>query len=77
MTDPYREVREAEGERPGIIYPLLTHAARPDTRLQIDAALPEAAALDRRTRRDCRSFTRSDQEGCGLPLERRMPDRVR
>ena len=50
MTDPYREARDAEGERPGIIYPLLPCAARPDTRLQIDAALPEAAALDRRTR---------------------------
>ena len=37
MTDPYREAREAQGERLGIIYPL-----------QIDAALPEAAALDRR-----------------------------
>ena len=50
MTDPYREARDAEGERPGIIYPLLPRAARPDTRLQIDAALPEAAALDRQTR---------------------------
>ena len=50
MTDPYREARKAEGERPGIIYPLLPCATRPDTRLQIDTALPEAAALDRRTR---------------------------
>ena len=50
MTDPYREAREAEGERPGIIYPLLPRAARPDTRLRIDDALPEAAALDQRTR---------------------------
>ena len=50
MTDPYREAKEAERERPGIIYPLLPRAARPDTRPQIDAALPEAAALDRRTR---------------------------
>ena len=50
MTDPYREAREADRERPGIVYPLLPRAARPDTRLQIDAALPEAAALDRRTR---------------------------
>ena len=49
MTDPYREAREAERERPGIVYPLLPRAARPDTRLQIDAALPEAAALDQRT----------------------------
>ena len=30
-------------ERPGIVYPLPPRAARPDTRLQIDAALPEAA----------------------------------
>ena len=50
MTDPYREARDAEGERPGIIHPLLPRAAHPDIRLQIDAALPEAAALDRRTR---------------------------
>ena len=50
MTDPYREAREAGRERPGIIYSLLPRATRPDTRLQIDAALPEAAALDRSTR---------------------------
>ena len=50
MTDPYREARDAGRERPGIIYPLLPRAARPDTLLQIDATLPEAAALDRRTR---------------------------
>ena len=50
MTDPYREAREAGRERSGIIYPLLPRATRPDTRLQIDAALPETAALDRRTR---------------------------
>ena len=50
MTDPLREAREAGRERPGIVYPLLPRAARPDTRLQIDAALPEAAALHRKTR---------------------------
>ena len=50
LTSPYREASDAEGERPGIIYPLLPRVAHPDTRLQIDAALPEAAALDRRTR---------------------------
>ena len=50
MTSPYREARDAGRERPGIIYPLLPRAARPDTRLQIDVALPEAAALDRSTR---------------------------
>ena len=50
LTSPYREAREAGQERPGIIYPLLPRAARPDTWLQIDATLPEAAALDRGTR---------------------------
>ena len=50
MTSPHREAGEAERERPGIVYLLLPRAARPDTRLMIDAALPEAAALDRRSR---------------------------
>ena len=50
MTSPHREAGEAERERPGIVYPLLPHAARSDMRLLIDAALPEAAALDRRSR---------------------------
>ena len=50
MTSPHREAGEAERERPGIVYPLLPRAARPDTRLLIDAALPKAAALDRRSR---------------------------
>ena len=36
MTDPYREARDAEGERPGIIYPL--------------GCSPRHAAADRRTR---------------------------
>ena len=50
MTSPNREAGDADGERPGIVYPLLTSAAHPDTRLMIDAALPEAAVLDRRSR---------------------------
>ena len=50
MTSPHREAGEAARERPGIVYPLLPRAARPDTRLLIDAALPEADALDRRSR---------------------------
>ena len=44
VTDSKREVRIARGQRPGIAYPL-PRAARPDTRLEIDTALPEAAAL--------------------------------
>ena len=50
MTSPHREAGEAVRERPGIVYPLLPCAACPDTRLLMDAALPEAAALDRRSR---------------------------
>ena len=50
MTSPHREAGEAERERPGIVHPLLPRAARPDTQLTIDAALPEAAALNRRSR---------------------------
>ena len=50
MTSPHREVGEAEQERPGIVYPLLPRAAHPDPRVMIDAALPEAAALNRQSR---------------------------
>ena len=48
MTSPTREAGDATRERPGIGYPLLLPSARPDTRVVIEAALPEAAALDRR-----------------------------
>ena len=37
LTDPKREARDAGGYRPGLIF-LLPRAARPDTRLVIDAA---------------------------------------
>ena len=50
LTSPHREAGEAYRERPGIVYPLLPRAASPDTRLQVEAALPEAAAFERRTR---------------------------
>ena len=46
MTSPTRETGEVTRERPGMGYPLLPLAARPDTRVVIEAALPEAAALD-------------------------------
>ena len=46
MTCPTREAGEATRERPGVVYPLLPRAQRPDTRVVIEAALPEAAALD-------------------------------
>ena len=48
MTFPTREAGEATKERPRVVYPLLPRAQRPDTRVVIEAALPEAAALDRR-----------------------------
>ena len=44
LADSNREARIAGGSRPGIVYPL-PHAARPDTRLEVDVAPPEAAAL--------------------------------
>ena len=50
MTSPHREAGEAARERPGIVYPLLPRATRPDTRLTIDTALPESAALGRQSR---------------------------
>ena len=36
MTSPNREAGDAVKERPGIVYPLLPRATRPDTRLMID-----------------------------------------
>ena len=50
MTSLKREAGDTARERPGIVYPLLPSAARPNTLVVIEAALPEAAALDRRTR---------------------------
>ena len=47
MIFPTRETGEAIGERPGIVYPLLPRAESPDTRVAIEAALLEAAALGR------------------------------
>ena len=47
MTCPTREAGEAIRERPGVVYPLVPFAQCPDTRVVIEAALPEAAALDR------------------------------
>ena len=47
MTCPTREAGGALRERPGIVYPLLPRAQRPDTRVAIEAALPEAAAVGR------------------------------
>ena len=50
LTSPHREAGEAYRERPWIVYPLLPRSTRPDTRLQVETALPEAAAFERRTR---------------------------
>ena len=48
MTCPTRETGEAIRERPGVVHPLLPRAQCPDTLVVIEAALREAAALDRR-----------------------------
>ena len=47
MTCPTREAGGALRERPGIVYPLLPRAQRPDTSVAIEAALPEAATIGR------------------------------
>ena len=47
MTCPKREAGEAIRERTRIVYPLLPRAQRPDTKVAIEAALLEAAALGR------------------------------
>ena len=49
LTDPHREARIAGGLRPGPVQPN-PRAACPDTRLNIDAAPPEAAAVSRAER---------------------------
>ena len=72
MTSPHREAGDAVRERPGIIYPLLPRAARPDTRVAIDAALPEAAAFSRQSRPP----TVLDIAGTSLP-ESQPPTRTR
>ena len=48
MTCPTREAGEAIRERPRGMFPLQPRAQRPDTRVVIEAALPEAAVADRR-----------------------------
>ena len=47
ITCPTREAGGALRERPGVVYPLLPRAQRPDTNVAIEAALPEAAAVGR------------------------------
>ena len=80
MTSPHREAGEAARERPGIVYPLLPRATRPDTRLTIDAAtLPESAALDRRSRPPTVLDIGETalQENCQPFLSRRQPRKRR
>ena len=72
MTSPHREAGDAVRESPGIIYPLLPRAARPDTRVAIDAALSEAAAFSRQSRPP----TVLDIAGTSLP-ESPLPTRTR
>ena len=75
MTSPQREAGDAARERPGIIYPLLPRAARPDTRVTIEAALPEAAALDRQSRPPTVLEIAETNLPESLPLSRQRPTR--
>ena len=47
MTGPTREAGEALRSGSGIVYPLQLRSHRPDTRVIVDAALPEPAASQR------------------------------
>ena len=47
MTSPTREAGETLRSGSGIVYPLQPLAHRPDTRIIVDAALPEPAAFQR------------------------------
>ena len=47
MACPTREAGGALGERPGIVYPLMPRAQRPDNSIAIEAALPEAVTVGR------------------------------
>ena len=49
LTDPKREERIAGGLRPGLVLPH-QRAACPDTRIELDAAMPEAVAVSRAER---------------------------
>ena len=73
MTCPTREAGEAIRERPGVVYSLLPRAQRPDARVVIEAALPEAAALDRR--RQSRKRRRNRSTGAYRPPKRSPPHR--
>ena len=70
LTDPHREARIAGGIRPGPVQPH-PRAARPDTRLVIDAALPEAAAVSHTERPptvlDIPEFGRLETTRCPEP----------
>ena len=47
MTGPTREAGETLRSGSGIVYPLQPRVHRPDTRITVDAALPEPAAFQR------------------------------
>ena len=49
MTGPTREAGEALRSGSGIVYPLLPRVHRPDTRVTVDAALPEPAVFQRQS----------------------------
>ena len=74
LTGPQREERIAGGSRPGLVFPLPC-AACPDTRLDLDAAPPEAAALNRAERPptilDIPETGRLENTHCPEPSQRR------
>ena len=72
LTSPYREAGETYGGRPGIVYPLLPRATRPNTKLLIDAALPENQPPSQ-SRRQPHKRRRNRSTGVYRPSKRSLP----
>ena len=75
MTSPTREAGEALRSGSGIVYPLLPLAHRPDTRVTVDAALPEPAAFQRQRQPPTVVEIGSPIQSQASPVQRRRSSR--
>ena len=75
MTSPTREAGEALRFGSGIVYPLLPRAHRPDTRVTVDAALPEPVAFQRQRQPPTVVEIGSPVQSQASPVQRRHASR--
>ena len=75
MTSPTREAGEALRSGSGIVYPLLPRAHRPDTRVTVDAALPEPAAFQQQCQPPTVVEIGSPVQSQASPVQRRRASR--